>query len=54
MLFKSSWLQPPPGPREGCDEFHDFIGALSSSPIRSEWPTIAAPAPLLVQLAQVL
>ena len=23
---KSAWVQPPPGPRDGCDEFHDSIG----------------------------
>ena len=31
----SGWLQSPPLPREGCDEFHDFDGASSCSPIRS-------------------
>ena len=52
MLFRSSWLQPPPGPRDGCDVFHDLAGALSSRPVRSECPTIAEPAPLFVPLAE--
>ena len=28
MLLKSAWVQPSPGPREGCDEFHDFAGSV--------------------------
>src|SRR5262249_40125877 len=40
--------------RDGCEVFHDFAAALSSRPARLEWPTIAAPAPLLVQLPQVM
>ena len=50
---RSAWLQPPSGPREGCDEFQDFEGSSSRRPWRSWWPTIAAPAPLFVQLPQV-
>src|SRR5712692_8403329 len=51
---RSAGLQPPPGPREGCEEFHDFDAASSRKPLRSLWPTIAAPWVLLVQLRQVL
>jgi hypothetical protein len=45
----ASWLQP----REGCEAFHDLAGAESSRPVRSWWPTIAAPSPLDVQFVQV-
>src|SRR6185436_19380447 len=40
-----SWLQP----RLGCVEFHDEFGP----PVRSKWPSMAVPSPLLVQLLQV-
>src|SRR5689334_7103532 len=50
VAFRASRLQP----RDWCDEFHDFAGALSSSPVRSLWPTIAAPSPLFVQLPHVV
>ena len=51
MPFRASWLQPP---REACEEFQDLAAAESSSPVRSEWPIIAAPsAPLIVQSPQV-
>ena len=52
--LRSAWLQPPSGPREGCDEFHDFDRRVVAQALRSWWPTIAAPAPLLVQLPQVV
>ena len=26
-----AWLQPPSGPREGCDEFHDLDGAFAQA-----------------------
>src|SRR4030095_1008481 len=45
--------QPPSGPREECDEFQDFETSSSRRPMRSEWPTIAAPCVLLVQFLQV-
>ena len=32
MLLRSFWLQPPSGPREGCDEFHDFDASSSRVP----------------------
>src|SRR5262249_61180103 len=54
VLLRLFWLQPPSGPREGCDEFHDLDAASSRKPLRSLWPTIAAPWVLLVQLRQVL
>ena len=47
------WLQPPSGPREGCDEFHECDGGSSRRPLRSMWPNIADPWVLLVQLRQV-
>src|SRR5215831_8277298 len=50
VAFSASRLQP----RDWCDEFHDFAGALSSRPVRSLWPTIAAPSPLFVQLPHVV
>src|SRR6185369_10556484 len=50
---RSLWLQPPSGPREGCDEFHERDAASSRKPLRSMWPTIAVPCVLLVQLRQV-
>ena len=53
VLIRSARLQPPSGPREGCDEFHDRAGASSRNPLRSMWPTMAAPWVLLVQLRQV-
>ena len=53
VLRRSASLQPPSGPREGCDEFHDFETSSSRSPWRSWWPTMAAPCPLLAQLPQV-
>src|SRR3954454_9149378 len=40
---RSAWLQPPSGPREGCDEFHDLDSASSRKPIRSAWPSITEP-----------
>src|SRR5207248_2899761 len=51
---RSVWLQPPSGPREGCDEFQECDGGVSSKPVRSIWPTIAVPCVLLVQFLQVL
>src|SRR5262249_61116677 len=48
VLLRSSWLQPPPGPREGCDEFHDFDASSSRRPWRSMWPSMTAPCALLV------
>src|SRR5262249_61074467 len=54
VLLRSFWLQPPSGPREGCDEFHDLDAASSRKPLRSAWPTMAAPWVLLVQLRQGL
>ncbi len=33
--------------------FHDSIGGLVLSPMRSWWPTIALPVVLLVQLRQL-
>src|ERR1700709_224433 len=53
VLFRSFCEQPPSGPREECDEFHDLEASSSRSPIRSEWPTVAAPCVLLVQFLQV-
>src|ERR1700755_436867 len=53
VLLRSFCEQPPSGPRDGCDEFHDFDGASSRSPCRSWWPSMAAPVVLLVQLLQV-
>src|SRR5215471_16675484 len=53
VLRKSAWLQPPSGPREGCDEFHDRDASSSRNPLRSIWPSMAAPWVLLVQLRQV-
>src|SRR3954464_11741500 len=53
VLFRSACEQPPSGPREGCDVFQDFDGSSSRSPLRSKWPTIAAPCVLLVQFLQV-
>ena len=35
MLLRSFWLQPPSGPREGCEEFQDFEASSSRSPTRS-------------------
>ena len=32
---RSEALQPPSGPREGCDEFHDREAASSRRPLRS-------------------
>ena len=44
-------VQPP---RVTCEEFQDFASAESFRPVRSLWPTIAAPsAPPIVQLPQV-
>ena len=28
VLLRSSWVQPPPGPRDGCDAFHDIAGGI--------------------------
>ena len=53
VLFRSACEQPPSGPREGCDVFQDFDGSSSRRPLRSKWPTIAAPCVLLVQFLQV-
>src|SRR5689334_11394495 len=53
VLFRSACEQPPSGPREGCEEFQDFEGSSSRRPIRSEWPTMAAPCVELVQFLQV-
>src|SRR5260370_11442894 len=53
-MRSSAWLQPPSGPREGCEEFHDFDASSSRKPCRSMCPTIAVPCVLLVQLWQVL
>src|SRR4051795_8319600 len=53
VLLRSFCEQPPSGPREGCDEFQDFEASSSRRPMRSEWPTIAAPCVLLVQFLQV-
>src|ERR1700738_4173066 len=53
VLRRSAWLQPPSGPREECEEFHDFDTSSSRRPVRSVWPTIAAPWVLVVQLRQV-
>src|SRR5437764_1423386 len=50
VLLSASSLQP----RVACDEFHDNDGGVVSSPVRSWWPTIAIPSPLLLQLPQVL
>src|SRR4029077_12976146 len=47
------WLHPPSGPREGCEEFHDFDASSSLSPWRSWWPTIAEPWVLFAQLPHV-
>src|SRR5581483_7323029 len=41
-------------PREPCEEFHDFMCHVSFSPVMSEWPTMAEPSPLFVQLPQVV
>ena len=50
----SSWLQPPSGPREDATSSTTSPAASSRSPMRSWWPTMAAPsAPLFVQLPQV-
>src|SRR5260370_21374743 len=54
VLRRSAWLQPPSGPREGCEEFHDFDASSSRKPCRSMCPTIAVPCVLFVQLWQVL
>ena len=35
VLIKSVWLQPPSGPREGCDAFQEFIVG-EGVPVRSE------------------
>ena len=43
----------PSGPREGCEAFHEREAASSRKPLRSIWPTMAAPWVLLVQLRQV-
>jgi cold shock CspA family protein len=32
VLLRSFWLQPPSGPREECDEFHDFEASSSRRP----------------------
>src|SRR5215471_10444119 len=54
VLRRSAWLQPPSGPREGCEEFHDREASSSRKPWRSICPTIAVPCALLLQLWQVL
>src|SRR5262249_21601269 len=45
--FKDACAQPSDalvcGPRDGCDEFHDFAAALSSRPVRSECPIMTLP-----------
>src|SRR6185437_9117347 len=46
--------QPPSGPRERCDEFHECDASSSRNPCRSIWPSIADPWVLPVQLWQVL
>src|SRR3569623_674609 len=51
---RSAWVQPPPGPRDGCDEFHDLAGALASRPVRSEWPSMTLPALALEYFLQVI
>src|SRR6185312_9522067 len=53
VLLRSFCEQPPSGPREGCDEFQDFDASSSRRPLRSAWPTIAAPCVELVQFLQV-
>ena len=53
VLLRSACEQPPSGPREGCEEFHDFDASSSRSPMRSECPTTAEPCVLLVQFLQV-
>src|SRR3954471_24224162 len=53
VLFRSFCEQPPSGPREGCELFQDFEASSSRRPMRSEWPSIAAPCVLLVQFLQV-
>src|SRR3954468_21785691 len=53
VLLRSACEQPPSGPREGCDEFQECEASSSRRPLRSEWPTIAAPCVLLVQFLQV-
>src|SRR6202012_5720611 len=53
VLLRSACEQPPSGPREGCELFQDFEASSSRSPMRSAWPSIAAPCVLLVQFLQV-
>src|SRR3954470_1991411 len=53
VLLRSACEQPPSGPREGCELFHDFEASSSRSPMRSACPTIAEPCVLLVQFLQV-
>src|SRR5260370_24855001 len=53
-MRSSAWLPPPSGPREGCEDSHDFDASSSRKPCRSMCPTIAVPCVLLVQLRQVL
>src|SRR3954462_393163 len=54
VLFRSACEQPPSGPREGGELFQDFDGSSSRRPLRSAWPTTAAPCVLDVQFLQVL
>src|SRR3954470_1644459 len=53
VLLRSACEQPPSGPREGCELFHDFEASSSRRPRRSKCPSIAAPCVLLVQFLQV-
>ena len=46
--------QPPSGPREGCEVFHDLDASSLRRAMRSAWPSIALPSPLLVQLPQIM
>src|ERR1700694_3988024 len=43
VLIRSFWLQPPSGPREGCDAFQDLTVETVAGPLISECPTMAAP-----------
>ena len=46
----ASWLQPA----DWCEKFQDFAQFSGSGPVRSWWPTMAEPSPLLVQAPQVV
>src|SRR4029434_8893448 len=50
VLFRSFWLQPPSGPRDGCDEFQDLEASSSRRPCRSESPTISPSFSLFLRL----